>query len=327
MMVVAVSSRALFHLENENEIFSKGGQEAFDDHMLTNARKLLKPGVAFPIVRRLLAMNSPGRKDRVTVIVLSRNSPAAGTRIMRSINEMGLDVQKAVFTSGSERFRYAEAMGTDLFLSANAVDVQSAASYGIAAATVVPMEVTDDGQPELRVAFDGDSTILGSSGDAVFMEFGLESFREHEVRNAHVPLEDGPFRPVIEKLARIRASLGDRSGLIRLALVTARGLSAHERAMNTLMGWGVHVDEAVWADGAEKGSILRAFKAHIYFDDTMRHVESAVRHAVPAGQVLSGIAQVARTAPVMALKATRLADEAEAQAPSAAGEILNQGVA
>lgn len=114
MMVVAVSSRALFHLEDENEIFIRGGQSAFDAHMLASDRKPLKPGVAFPIVRRLLALNSPGRKDRVTVIVLSRNSPAAGTRVMRSINELGLDVQKAVFTSGSERFRYAEAMGTDL---------------------------------------------------------------------------------------------------------------------------------------------------------------------------------------------------------------------
>lgn len=212
-----------------------------------------------------------------------------------------------------------------MFLSANAVDVQSAASYGIAAATVVPMEVTDDGQAQLRVAFDGDSTILGSSGDAVFKEFGLDSFREHEVRNAHVPLEDGPFRPVIEKLVRIRDSLGDRSGLIRLALVTARGLSAHERAMNTLLGWGVHVDEAVWADGADKGSILKAYKAHLFFDDSMRHVESAVRHAVPAGQVLCGVSQAVPAARTVHSAPGRLDDVAAKFARDVAGESLNQG--
>lgn len=287
IITVAVSSRALFHLEEENELYQSGGQKAFDDFMLANARKVLKPGVAFPIVRRLLALNSEGQRDRVTVIVLSRNSPAAGTRVIASINELGLDVQKAVITSGNERFRYAGAMGTDLFLSANESDVVSAMRYGIAAATVVPMEVNDDGQPELRVAFDGDSTVLGSSSDEVYRKFGLEAFREHEVAHANVPLEDGPFRPVIEKLRRVRDSLGERSGLMRLALVTARGLSAHERAMNTLLAWGVRIDEAVFADGADKGAILSAFKAHIYFDDTRRHVESAVRHSVPAGQVPS----------------------------------------
>ncbi len=288
ILTVAVSSRALFSLEDENALFESKGQVAFDEYMLANAGKVLKPGVAFPVVRRLLGLNTAGRKDRVTVIVLSRNSPAAGARVMKSINALGLDIQKAVFTSGAERFKYAKALGAHLFLSANEVDVQSAAGYGIAAAAVVPMEISDDGGEELRVAFDGDSTVLGSSGDAVFLQYGLEKFREHEVLNAHVPLEDGPFRPVLERMALIRASLGDRSGLIRLALVTARGVSAYERAMNTLASWGLSLDEWVFADGADKGSILRAFSPHIYFDDAKRHVDSAVRHLVPAGRVLSG---------------------------------------
>ena len=288
IMTVAVSSRALFSLEDENDLFKAKGQGAFDEYMLANAGKVLKPGVAFPVVSRLLSLNTDGKKDRVTVIVLSRNSPAAGTRVMRSINALGLDIQKAVFTSGAERFGYAEAMGAHLFLSANEADVRSAAAYGIAAAAVVPMAVSDDEGEQLRVAFDGDSTVLGSSGDDVFRQYGLEKFREHEVLHAKVPLEDGPFRPVLERMARIRASLGERSGLIRLALVTARGVSAHERAMNTLMSWGVSVDESVFADGAEKGAILKAFKAHIYFDDAERHVDSAVRHLVPAGRVHPG---------------------------------------
>jgi 5'-nucleotidase len=296
IMTVAVSSRALFSLEEENELFKAKGQVAFDEHMLQNAAKVLKPGVAFPVVRRLLGLNSPGRKDRVTVIVLSRNSPAAGLRVMQSINALGLDIQKAVFTSGAERFRYAEAMGAHLFLSANEADVQSAAGYGIAAAAVVPMELSDDGGEALRVAFDGDSTVLGSSSDEVFRLHGLAKFREHETLHADVPIEDGPFRPVLERMVRLRASLGERSELIRLALVTARGVSS-PRAMKTLMSWGLNLDESVFADGEDKGAVLKAFGAHIYFDDTKRHVDSAVRHLVPAGRVLSGVTDIA--APVL----------------------------
>lgn len=287
IMTVAVSSRALFSLEEENELFRSKGQVAFDEHMLQSASKVLKPGVAFPVIRRLLGLNSPGRKDRVTVIVLSRNSPAAGLRVMQSINALGLDIQQAVFTSGAERFRYAKAMGAHLFLSANEADVQSAAAYGIAAAVVVPMEVLDDGGEDLRVAFDGDSTVLGSSSDEVFRRHGLAKFREHEQLHEDVPIEDGPFRPVLERMVSLRASLGDRSSAIRLALVTARGVSS-PRALKTLMAWGLNLDEAVFADGQDKGAMLRAYGAHIYFDDTKRHVESAVRHLVPAGRVLSG---------------------------------------
>ncbi len=287
ILTVAVSSRALFSLEEENDLFKSGGQAAFDKHMLQNASKVLKPGVAFPVIRRLLGLNSPGEKDRVTVIVLSRNSPAAGLRVMQSINSLGLDIQQAVFTSGAERFRYAEAMGAHLFLSANEADVESAAAYGIAAAAVVPMEVSDEGGDALRIAFDGDSTVLGSSSDEVFRRHGLAKFREHEQLQEDVPIEDGPFRPVLERMVRLRGSLGERSGVIRLALVTARGVSS-PRALKTLMSWGLNFDEAVFADGEDKGAMLRAYGAHIYFDDTKRHVESAVKHMVPAGRVLSG---------------------------------------
>ncbi len=63
--------------------------------------------------------------------------------------------------------------------------------------------------------------------------------------------------------------------------------------MKTLMGWGLSLDESVFADGEDKGAVLKAFGAHIYFDDTKRHVDSAVRHLVPAGRVLSGVAEVA----------------------------------
>jgi 5'-nucleotidase len=79
---------------------------------------------------------------------------------------------------------------------------------------------------------------------------------------------------------------------LRTALVTARSAPAHERAVRTLMDWNIHVDEAMFLGGLEKGPFLREFEPDFYFDDQTRHVASAARH-VPAGHVPHGVANEA----------------------------------
>lgn len=285
-LTVAISSRALFQLEAEDQLFQDKGQEAFDDEMAANVAVPLRPGVAFPVVRRLLGLNSPGTRDMVTVVVLSRNSPAAGMRVMRSIQTLGLDIQRGVFTSGEDRFKYAVEMGADLFLSANEQEVAAAVAAGVPAARMTPGLASDNGDEALRVAFDGDSVLFSDASDAVYRAGGLDAFRQHEAKLASVPMEGGPFKRVILKLVAIRRALGpDGRRLLRLALATARGTETHERALATLMLWGVRVDVAMFADGMDKGPLLRAFGAHFFVDDSKAHVESAGRHEIAAGLV------------------------------------------
>jgi len=293
MLTVAVSSRALFHLEEANAVFEREGEVAFDAYMRDREAQTLEPGTAFPLVRKLLGLNRDG-VNRVDVVLLSRNSPQAGLRVMASVQAHGLGIERAVFAQGTDRFRYARAVGADLFLSANGMDVEAAIRHGVAAATMIPRRAEESGSEQVRIAFDGDSVLFGGSADAMYHSLGMEKWREYEVTHAAVPLEAGPFKGVIERLHRIRASLtGDDKRLLRLALITARGAPAHERALRTLQAWGVAVDEAVFCGGLPKGPLALAYGADVLFDDVAGNIASAEGCDVTTGHVRHAPAIVA----------------------------------
>lgn len=295
MLTIAVSSRSLFHIEDGNKIFEEQGQLAFDEYMRSKETVPLRPGAAFPLVRKLLAMNTtrfPERRDRVEVVLLSRNSPDAGMRVMNSIAHYGLDIERAVFSQGADRFRYAKAMGAQLFLSANSGDVRSALEHGMAAATMLPRECDEhEDSNEVRIAFDGDSVLFDSEADECYQEHGLEVFRQQEMAKAHVPLGDGPMKAFLQELYALQKQFPVGESPLRVALVTARGMPSHARVLNTLRHWGIHIDEAVFCGGACKGPILQAFGADVFFDDTHKNIDSALSCDVPSGHVPFGNGQ------------------------------------
>lgn len=288
LLTVAVSSRALLNMERENGIFEEQGPAAFNDYMIQHEGDTLEPGVAFGLVRKLLDLNFDG-VNRVEVVLLSRNSPYAGVRVMRSLREYGLPIERAAFCQGSDRFRYAAALKADVFLSANSPDVQLAVRNGLAAATMLPGAFAPQGTGDdkgVRWAMDGDSVLFDDRSDQLFREVGLARWRQHELENAHIPLGAGPFKNLALKLHQTKQSLPEECrSLLRLALITARGAPAHERALLTLRSWGIEVDEAIFAAGREKGPILAAFQADVHLDDGAVHVESATRHKIVAGLV------------------------------------------
>ena len=70
-LVVAISSRALFDFEQENEVFEQGDDRAYMDLQLSKLDEPAKPGVAFSLVKKLLAFNS-GDIKRVETAALPR---------------------------------------------------------------------------------------------------------------------------------------------------------------------------------------------------------------------------------------------------------------
>src|SRR3989338_7643265 len=257
-------------------------------------------GVAFSLVKKLLAFNEPGQQ-RVEVVVLSRNDPASGMRVFRSARAHGLDsVQRGVFTQGAAPFRYLRPLGAHLFLSANEADVREALHLGYPAARVITESVqAGDANPqEVRIAFDGDAVLFSDEAERVYQAEGLAAFQQHETDKAALPLPDGPFKPLLAALHRLQSAgeAGGTTGMrIRTALVTARSAPAHERAIRTLMDWNIDVDEAMFLGGLPKGEFLREFEPDFFFDDQTGHVTSAARH-VPAGHVNSGISNPLRPA-------------------------------
>ncbi|MEY2618362.1 MAG: hypothetical protein RL522_1364 [Pseudomonadota bacterium] len=287
-LVVAISSRALFNFEEENRIFESGDPGAYMALQLQRLDLPARPGIAFSLIKKLLAFNEPGQQ-RVEVVILSRNDPVSGMRIFRSGHANEIKLQRGVFTQGRPPFRYLKPLGAHLFLSANAEDVREALNAGFPAARVLTESVLagNNYPEEVRIAFDGDAVLFSDEAERVFQAQGLDAFQQHELSKAKHPLPEGPFKPLLAALHRLQQA-GMPTMRIRTALVTARSAPAHERAIRTLMDWNIQVDEAMFLGGLPKGEFLREFEPDFFFDDQTGHVNHAARH-VPAGHVAGGI--------------------------------------
>lgn len=289
-LVVAISSRALFDFEEENRVFESDDDRAYMKLQLDRVDMPAKEGVAFPLVKKLLAFNADG-EHRVEVVILSRNDPVSGLRVFSSAEKAGLRLERGVFTRGRNPYRYLDALRANLFLSANEADVTSALEAGFPSARVYP-ESARTGErylDEVRIAFDGDAVLFSDEAERVYQRDGLGAFQAHEMRHAHRPLPPGPFKPLLEALHRLQNAGGNVPMRVRTALVTARSSPAHERAVRTLMDWNIQVDEALFLGGLDKGGFLRAFEPDFFFDDQRGHIDSARKH-VAAGHVPFGVA-------------------------------------
>lgn len=287
-LVVAISSRALFDFEEENRVFEQGDDRAYMQLQLERLEAPAKPGVAFSLVRKLLAFNDADAQ-RVEVVILSRNDPVSGMRVFRSAQHYGLPIQRGSFTRGQPPWRYLKPLNANLFLSTHLSDVRAALGAGVPAAQVYPHSaLASEAHPhEVRIAFDGDAVLFSDEAERVFQSEGLSAFQAHERDKAGQPLLAGPFKPLLAALHRLQKE-GTPTMRIRTALVTARSAPAHERAIRTLMNWNIEVDEAMFLGGLPKGEFLREFEPDFFFDDQTGHIESAARH-VPSGHVASGV--------------------------------------
>jgi 5'-nucleotidase len=318
-LVVAISSRALFDFEEENRVFEAGlnptgatdaadttGTKRDAAYMKLQLDRLdvpAKPGVAFSLVKKLLAFNdapesldatlSAGKPpQRVEVVILSRNDPVSGMRVFRSAQHYGLNIQRGTFNRGEAPWRYLKPLHANLFLSTHLSDVRAALQAGVPAAQVYPQSAHASAEHphEVRIAFDGDAVLFSDEAERVFQAQGLSAFQQHERDNASQPLLAGPFKPLLEALHRLQ-QVGTSRMRVRTALVTARSAPAHERAIRTLMDWNIEVDEAMFLGGLAKGEFLREFEPDFFFDDQTGHVDSAAQH-VPAGHVASGVSNL-----------------------------------
>ncbi len=287
-LVIGVSSRALFNLTKENEIFEKEGVDAYCRYQVEHEEEILKPGPGFALIKALLKLNLlSGSKDRVEVIIMSQNSPDTSLRVFNAIAHYGLNISRAVLASGASLAPYLEAFKTDLFLSADEADVQSAIDSGIAAGMIYCDGVQEYRQEELsqiRIAFDGDAVLFSDESEQIFRREGLAAFEDNEWRNACNPLPAGPFAQFLKIISDLQKEFPIEQVPIRTALVTARSAPAHERVIRTLRAWNVRIDEAFFLGGIAKKEILKAFGANIFFDDQEAHTISAAQF-VPAARV------------------------------------------
>ncbi len=276
------------NLENENEVFDKEGIEGFRKYQLENENELLEPGTAFHLVQSLLQLNKQANKPIVEVVVMSRNSPETGVRVLNSIKQHKLEITRVALSGGEPLAPYIDAFDVDLFLSKDDKDVQAVIdSKACAAASIyAPPTKFDPKDNRVKIAFDADAVLFSEESEVRYKTEGMDAFHKYEDDHEDDPLTEGPFANLIKKLSKIQAHLPTRIELspIRIAIVTARNAPSHMRVIKTLRKWGVYVDEAYFMGGLAKDKVLEAFGAHIFFDDQETHLESASKK-VPSGKV------------------------------------------
>lgn len=297
-LVIAISSSALFDLSESHAVFLEKGPKAYKEFQECNLDIILNKGVAFPFIKRFLNINNRFKKQQpVEVVLLSRNSAATGKRVFRSIIHYGLDISRAAFMEGKSPYEYVPAFNASLFLSTNEVDVKSAIEAKFPAGVVLPSSVVnDDGDEELRIAFDFDGVIADDESETIYKGGNLPDFHAYEVENSHIPHQPGPLADLFKKLSFLQ-KLEDRElerdrdykRIIRTAIVTARNAPAHERVITTLEHWGVSANETFFLGGMVKDRILSRLKPHMFFDDQKNHLESEAGD-IPMVHIPFGIA-------------------------------------
>ncbi len=290
-LVIGVSSRALFDLNKENEIYENKGLEAYCKYQLDHETDILEPGTGFALIESMLRINRIDNNQRRTeVVIVSRNSADTSLRISNSINHYSLDITRAAFTGGEPVAKYLNAFDVDLFLSATEEDVQAAVESNVASGLIYdgPVDNRLDPLEQIKIAFDGDAVLFSKESEMIYQNHGLEAFLDHEKLNAEKPLPEGPFAKLLKTLSFLQFELNNTSQKdippIRTALVTARNSPAHERVIRTLRAWNVRIDETFFLGGVSKDRILKSFSPHIFFDDQHQHCDAASKH-VPTARV------------------------------------------
>ena len=288
LLVVGISSRALFDLEIEEAIFQDQGLDAYRQHQLNHENEILKPGAGFALVKALLKLNqlTPGQR-LVEVVIMSRNSSETSLRIFNSIEHYGLDISRAALAGGAPLAPYLQAFNVSLFLSLHEDDVQAAVNSGIASALLYQLAENTADLDQIRIAFDGDAVIFSDEAEKIYQTQGIEAFEQHERDNAKKPLPEGPFARLLVALSYIQNNFKAPDGRalpLRTALVTARSSPAHERVIRTLRAWNIAIDETFFMGGVNKSAVLAAFKPHMFFDDQHGHCMHA-SSVVPTGRV------------------------------------------
>ncbi len=298
-LVVGISATALFDLSRADALFrkeyAKNRDTAISQYrkfMLKREDKVLKDGTGMPLVKALLELNRYTKdKDSpmVEVVVMSRNSPETGIAVFNNIRSRDLEITRHAFTGGESVIDYLDAFDVDLFLTTNPKDAQKvrdANSCAVALLKKPPKNIENIPKGQVRIAFDGDAVIFDESSEIVFKDKGLKEFYKSENSKKNRPMKKGPYARFLHKLSQLqdRLPFSIEYSPVKIAIVTARNAPAEMRVIKTLRAWGIYVDEIFFLGGIKKDKILRAFKAHIFFDDQDRYLDTTSTY-IPSGKV------------------------------------------
>lgn len=304
-LIVAISASALFDLSHQEAAFAQFMAEdpstahsRFHDYAIAHENDPLETGTGYPLIKALLGLNRFSKDKHyddespyVEVVIISKSTPDTGIGVLNAIKAHGLPITRSAFISGANVADYIDDFNVDLFLTTNQDDAQAVIDRHLCACAIVdavPLENRELDTEQLRIAFDGDAVLFDDAGELVYQQKGLAAFHDLERKMADSPIEKGPYADFLIKLSALQAKLphhqDSQNNPVCIALVTARNAPADLRAIKTLRAWGVGVDMAFFLGGLEKTHVLQSFRPHIFFDDSVKHIDLA-RSVVPSARV------------------------------------------
>ncbi|WP_201286987.1 5'-nucleotidase, partial [Klebsiella pneumoniae] len=174
-------------------------------YMLEHEDQPLQPGTGYPLVKALLGLNQyrqPGdQSPLVEVVVMSRNSPDTGIRVLNTIRHDGLKISRSAFTAGETVADYLDAFDVDLFLTTNVDDAQKVIDSHFCAAAVLkapPSDTTDIPEGQVRIAFDGDAVLFSDESELVYKTQGMAVFHAQEDARRDEPMAEGPYATLLK---------------------------------------------------------------------------------------------------------------------------------
>jgi 5'-nucleotidase len=325
-LVVGVASSAMFDLSESDKVFRTEGEESYRAYQEKNKAVALAPGIAFSFIKRLLSLNDLSSAEAgplVEVVLLSRNDPDTGLRVMNSIHHYGLGISRAIFQQGMSPYAYINALSISLFLSGNRSDVLEAIAKDLPAGYVMDSKKIDDPTDDtLRIAFDFDGVLADDVSESVMQSGNLEKFHGYETANVMEPHGGGPLKNFLLRISKIQRAEEARKKLdpayknrLRVSIVTARNAPSHERAINSLKSWGVMANDAFFLGGVEKKLILDVLQPHIFFDDQPGHLKTASEVA-PSVHIPFGITNQSKDSPGLAASSAMESFPQSEQAPN-----------
>ena len=288
-LTIAVSSSALFDLTESDKIFKNKGEIEYRKFQNKNLKKILKPGIAFLFIRKILYLNEIFKNEIpegvVEVVLLSKNDHETGLRVFKSAEYYNLNISKAGFFSGESPSKYIKPFNASLFLSGDFNDVELTLKEGYAAGYVMgdkpDPKYWDESDNEFRIAFDFDGVLVDRESEDVFNKKGIKKYKEYERNKSTKPHNPGPLSDFAKKISRLRELESDKirknkkyKRFIKIALITARSTPVHERVLNSIKNWGLSIDKSFFMGGFNKKEILETMKPHIYFDDQEKNLEN-----------------------------------------------------
>lgn len=125
-----------------------------------------------------------------------------------------------------------------------------------------------------------------SDSHRVYEEEGLAAYSAYQVEREDLPLEPGEAFPLVEKMLRINARLGEGPG-VEVVLLSRNSADTGLRVFNSIQHYGLSISRAAFCGGESPWRYINAFGCQLFLSSEAEDVRNALDCGVAAATLVS----------------------------------------